>query len=179
MTTNNTRLFCDAPHEFHVSRRAREVYGLDETLFAVSGNVVFADFHAARVFAHSMNQRRELLQFPERAVSASQIHALGLIDEVLHLVIARHRRERAPQLWSDALSSLEAELGGEAVDRVLEAFVDEFPPVAICSEVSSQPQAYLEGATDGVDHREIVSGRVGPAVARQPQPGLRRVSRAL
>ena len=154
MTTNNTRLFCDAPHEFHVSRRAREVYGLDETLFAVSGNVVFADFHAARVFAHSMNERRDLLQFPERAVSASQIHALGLIDEVLHLLIARHRRGRAPELWSDALSRLEAEVGGEAVDRVLEAFVDGFPPVSVFrGELTTA--TYLADTTDGVDHREV------------------------
>ncbi len=154
MTTNDTRLFYTAPREFHDSRRAREIYGLAGTLFAVSGNVVFADFHAARLFAHSMNERRDLLHFPERAVSASQIHALGLIDEVLHLVIARQRRERAPELWSDALSSLEAELGGEAVDRLLEAFVDEFPPVAVFrGELTTE--AYLEGATDGTDHREI------------------------
>jgi glycosidase len=154
MTAFTSRFRDNAPREFHVSRRAREIYGLDGTLFAVSGNVVFADFHAARLFAHSMNERRDLLHFPERAVSASQIHALGLIDEVLHLVIARHRRERAPELWSDALSSLEGELGGEAVDRVLEAFVDEFPPVAVFrGELTTE--AYLESATDGVDHREI------------------------
>jgi len=154
MTTHDTRLFFGAPREFHVSRRAREVYGLDETLFAVSGNVVFADFHAARVFAHSMNERRDLLRFPERAVSASQIHALGLIDEVFHLLVARHRRERAPQLWSDALSSLEAELGGEAVERMLEAFVDEFPPVAVFRGELTAAN-YLADATDGVNHREV------------------------
>jgi len=154
MTTNDTRLFCGAPREFHVSRRAREVYGLDETLFGVCGNVVFADFHAARVFAHSMNERRDLLQFPERAVSASQIHALGLIDEVLHLLIARYRRERTPELWSDALSRLDGELGGEAVDRMLEAFVDEFPPISVFRGELTTPR-YLAGTTDGADHREV------------------------
>jgi len=154
MTVDTSRFRDGAPREFHVSRRAREIYGLEGTLFAVSGNVVFADFHAARLFAHSMNESRDLLHYPERAVSASQIHALGLIDEVLHLVIARHRRERAPQLWSDALSQLEEELGGEAVDRVLEAFVDEFPPVAVF-QGELTIEAYLGGATDGVDHREI------------------------
>ena len=80
MTVDTSRFRDDAPREFHVSRRAREIYGLEGTLFAVSGNVVFADFHDARLFAHSMNERRDLLQYPERAVSASQIHALGLID---------------------------------------------------------------------------------------------------
>ena len=143
-----------ALREFHVSRRAREAYGMADALFAVSGNVVFADFHAARMFAHSMNQRRDLLRFPERAVSASQIHALGLIDEVLHLLVARHRRERAPRLMADALAGLAEELGAEAVDRLLGAFVDEFPPAAVFRGELT-PAAYLGGATGEVAHREV------------------------
>jgi len=154
MTVDTSRFPDNAPREFHVSRRAREFYGLDETLFAVSGNVVFADFHAARVFAHSMNERRDLLRFPERAVSASQIHALGLIDEVLHLVVAQHRRDQAPELWSEALSRLEDTFGGEAVGRMLEDFVDEFPPLSVFrGELTTE--SYLAGATDGVGHREV------------------------
>ena len=35
--------------EFHISRLARERYGIDEGLFALRGGVVIANFHAARV----------------------------------------------------------------------------------------------------------------------------------
>ena len=91
-----------APREFHVSRRVREVCRLDESLFAFSGNVVFADFRAARDFAHRLNEQRPA----ERAVSASDIYALGLIDEALHLVLAHHRRDSAPHLWTDAIAIL-------------------------------------------------------------------------
>ena len=143
-----------AMREFHVSRRVRELYGLADTIFSSNGNVVFADFHAARVFAHRLNENRDLVQFPELAVSASRIHALGLIDEVLHLLIARHRRERAPGLWTDVLVKLEAELGEEAVGQLLETFVEDFPPAAVY-RAELTPAAYLAGATAGEDHREV------------------------
>ena len=44
--------------EFHVARAARERYGFDERLFALSGNVVFPDYAASRRFAQAINSRR-------------------------------------------------------------------------------------------------------------------------
>jgi len=138
-----------ARREFHVARRAREVYGLDETLFSLSGNVVFANFRAARDLAHRLNEHRE----PEAGISASEIYALGLIDEALHLLVARHRRQRDAALWSRAITLLEDELGSGQLDDLLEAFVEEFPPTTVYrNEISVKD--YLAGATDGEDHRE-------------------------
>jgi hypothetical protein len=74
--------------EFHVSRKARDRYTFDAALFALSGNVVFANFHATRVFAQKMNEKRDLARFPEQTVRAGQINAMGLIDEILHFVVA-------------------------------------------------------------------------------------------
>ena len=45
--------------EFHVSREARDRYEFDQTLFAFSGNVVFANLGASREFAFRMNKRAE------------------------------------------------------------------------------------------------------------------------
>ena len=47
MTSNTTRSVraTGALREFHVSRKVREAYGLDESLISLSGNVVFADNH--------------------------------------------------------------------------------------------------------------------------------------
>ena len=70
--------------EFHISRRARDQYEFDQSLFSLSGNVIFANFYAARSFAQKMNNKRDLLRFPENAVRAGQINAMGLIDEILH-----------------------------------------------------------------------------------------------
>ena len=45
--------------EFHVSREARDRYEFDQTLFAFSGNVVFANLGASREFAFRMNKAAE------------------------------------------------------------------------------------------------------------------------
>ena len=71
--------------EFHISRRARELYQFDKTLFSSRGNVIFASAHAGREFADKMNHIRDVAAHPERSVRASDINAMGLIDEVLHL----------------------------------------------------------------------------------------------
>ena len=92
--------------EFHVSRHARDRYEFDDVLFALSGNVIFANFHAARVFAQKMNSKRDLVTFPEQAVKAGQLNAMGLIDELLHYVAAQYRQQVNPQAMSNALAWL-------------------------------------------------------------------------
>jgi len=69
--------------EFHISRLSRDKFQFDETLFALDGNVLFADLYAVRLFAGKINQQRDLARFPEQAARAGQINALGLMDECL------------------------------------------------------------------------------------------------
>ena len=57
-----------APMEFHISRKARDRYQFDDSIFSFNGNVILADFHAARVFAQKINQKKDLKNFPDRAV---------------------------------------------------------------------------------------------------------------
>ena len=141
--------------EFHVSRRARDLYGFDQTLFSSSGNAVFADFHAVRVFAQKMNEKRDLIRFPEQAVKAGQINAMGLIDEILHYVIGLYRQQQSPQVFQQALEWLNDRLGEEAVDTALYRFVEEFPPLAVYRQ-EVELEAYLEGETAGISHRQVV-----------------------
>jgi glycosidase len=141
--------------EFHVSREARDRYQFDETLFALSGNVVFANFHAARVFAQKMNDRRDLLHFPEQTVRAGHVNAMGLIDEILHYVVGLYREQKSRDIMGLALDWLQARYGPDAVNGTLRRFVDQFPPVAVYrGELDAR--TYLDGATDGVPHRQVV-----------------------
>jgi glycosidase len=141
--------------EFHLSRQARDRYQFDDTLFALTGNVVLANLHAARLFAQRMNERRDLVHYPERAVRAGQINAMGLIDEILHGAAALYRQQVNPAAMRQALDALDRELGAEAVDAALLRFTDEFPPVAVYRRRLS-PADYLRGQTDGVPNREVL-----------------------
>ncbi len=141
--------------EFHVSRRAREKYQFDDHLFTSTGNVVFADFHAARIFAQKMNEKRDLASHPEQAVKAGQINALGLIDEILHIVIAHYRKQVKPQVFREALDWLQNKHGEEPVDKTLLKFLEEFPPLEVYKGKTA-PRLYLQGSTAGVANRELV-----------------------
>jgi len=91
--------------EFHVSRRARDYYQFDESLFSLNGNVIFANFHASRMFAQKINQKRDLVSYPENAVQAGQINAMGLIDEISHHMVAIYRQERSPDVMMKAVEN--------------------------------------------------------------------------
>ncbi len=146
---------CHASREFHISRLARDRYQFDEALFALSGQVVLANFHAARVFVQKMNERRDPARFPEQAVKAGQINAMGLIDEILHYVVGLYGQQKNPQALAQAADWLDDTLGRDAVDAALRRFVDEFPPLAVYRR-QMDPDAYLAAETVGVPHRQIV-----------------------
>ncbi len=142
-------------YEFHISLFARNKYDFDRSIYRFNGNAVLVDFHAARIFAHKMNQQRDLINFPELAVKAGEINAMGLIDEILHVLVENYRRQVNPRIISEALDSLQATMSAGELDRILLQFTSQFPPMSVYLE-GRTPQDFLEGSTSGVTHREIV-----------------------
>jgi glycosidase len=140
--------------EFHVARQARQKYQFDEMLFATDGRVIFSDastslsagFSAARRFAE------RIYAVSGRAIPASDIYALGLMDEILHIII-RHYEKRNPGVMARALYSLQSNLG-ERLDETLFKFIDEFPPIAVY-QGSQSTQEYLLNSTNGISHKQI------------------------
>jgi len=140
--------------EFHVSRPARDRYGFEDALFSLTGNVIFADLGACRAFAHRMNLMRDVERHPERAVHPGALNAMGLIDEVLHAVIAQYRRERDPRTMEEALSWFTSRLGEAALERTLLGFVETFPPVGVYRGQQTAAE-WLDGSTRGASHRAV------------------------
>ena len=149
MLTNPTPIF-----EFHISRQSRDHYQFTELIFGQAGNMIFADFHAARLFATKMNQKRDVINFPENVVRAGQINAMGLIDEILHMVVQLYRQQINPQVMQEALDWIIGMLGKEEVDHTLLQFVQEFPPIAVYRN-SLSAQDYLYLTSDGISNRQI------------------------
>jgi glycosidase len=138
--------------EFHISREARDLYQFEESLFTTSGNVILGDFQAAGRFAERMNKVRDAAHHPERAVSASDIYAMGLIDEILHFMIEQYRRSVKPAIMSEAYAWVSEKVDG--TDQTLLRFVDLFPPLTVYRN-EIQPDAYLDGETRSVSNRHI------------------------
>ena len=149
MSTNPTPIF-----EFHISRQARDRYQFNELIFGQAGNVIFADFHATRLFATKMNQKRDVINFPENVVRAGQINAMGLIDEILHMVVQLYRQQINPKVMQEALEWIMGMLGKEEVDHTLLQFVQEFPPMDVYRKTLSA-EDYLISTSNGISNRLI------------------------
>jgi len=141
--------------EFHISRQSRDRYQFDQSIYSISGNVILANFHAARQFAQKMNLQRDLVNYPERAVRAGQINAMGLLDEIMHIVIGQFRKQHNLQVFSEALTWLDGMLGEKEVDQMLQQFINEFPPIAVYNKIISA-EKYLNESSDGVHNRQLV-----------------------
>jgi glycosidase len=139
--------------EFHVSRQARDRYGFDDTLFSLSGNVIFANLQASRAFADRMNRVRDTAHHPERTIHPGALNAMGLIDEALHAVMAQYR-QRYPNVMNEALAWLGARLGTDGVEKTLHAFVEHFPPVSVYRHHQTAAE-WLEQSIGGASHRTI------------------------
>ncbi|HOX48587.1 MAG TPA: alpha-amylase family glycosyl hydrolase, partial [Spirochaetales bacterium] len=138
--------------EFHVSRRARDELGLAGSLFRSTGNVVLPDFAAARLLARRINEVVDAALLPERAVRAGRLNAMALIDEILHDVARLYRERASAEAFPALLSALEKELGKEALDGLLAAFVRDFPPLAVYRREATE-KAWLAASRDGVPNR--------------------------
>ncbi len=140
--------------EFHVSREARERFGVDERLCASSGNVIMPDFRAIRLLAQSMNEKLGVATHPERAVKAGQLNAMVLLDEIFHYVCALYRSQRESRALELALDAARKAVGAENLDALLLDFTERFPPVDVWKG-RIPAAAWLDGSEGGVPNRAL------------------------
>ena len=140
--------------ELHVRRDARARYGVHEGLFALSGNAILPNLRAVRDLAATMTAARRAAGEPEPVVAPGSLNAMGLIDEILHAVVAVYREHEDPEAIDDALDHLDEVLGTAAVDQVLLRFTTDFPPLAV-NRGELTPEAYLARETAGTPNREV------------------------
>ncbi|MDR3723902.1 MAG: alpha-amylase family glycosyl hydrolase [Terracidiphilus sp.] len=138
--------------EFHIARSVRERYQFAESLFSFTGNVVFANMPACRDFAYRMNQVRDVEKHPELAVHAGKLFAMGLIDEVSHVLMARYREQYDPECMTSALEWFGEKVGTRQLDTMLLTFVEQFPGQSVLRGIET-PSQWLAGESDGVQHR--------------------------
>jgi Alpha amylase, catalytic domain len=139
--------------EFHISRTLRERLDLDDLLFSYTGNVVFGNVAASRRLAQKLNEARGAEGRSGEVANAGALFAMGLIDELNHALIARYREEIDPDVLMDAMRWFEAQTNPAAVERMLLAFTEQFPNVAVYRGELSAAE-WLKGTSDGLPNRE-------------------------
>jgi glycosidase len=145
----------DARFEFHILAEVRKRHQLNESLFSISGNVIFANFHAVRVFAEKINAERDLVKHPERTIKAGQLNAMGLIDEIYHFILRLYEEGTNPQVFSRAEAFLNTTLGRNVVRSILQRFTILFPPLEVYRGIMTADE-YLKSRTSDKPNSEIV-----------------------
>ena len=133
-------------NEFHVSKDIRDKCDFDSSLYSSSGNVIITDLKKVRIFAEKLNQYYDKIGLSEKRISAGQLNAMGLIDEILHYVSMLYRRDVLKASFEGALASLDKKFGKEKIDEILLQFTNEYPPTAVYrKEISAEE--YLKQST--------------------------------
>ena len=139
--------------EFHIHRDLRERLQVDDRLFSYTGNVVFANVNACRLLAQKMNEARGADTDPAKIVNAGALFAMGLIDELNHALVAKFRKEIDPNVLKEAVRWFAEHAKPEDVEKMLRAFTDQFPNVAVYrGEISAEE--WMSATTDGLPNRE-------------------------
>jgi glycosidase len=140
--------------EFHIRKELREECGLEDSLFSLRGNVILADIKQVRAFTQKLNARADAVIHPEKMVKAGQLNAMGLIDEILHYMVALYREQVQPDAFDTGLERIEQNLTTEKTGVLLEAFCGQFPPRAVY-KARTDVAGYLKGRDGGESNQAI------------------------
>src|SRR5271169_6573531 len=141
-------------YEFHIRAEVRKKYEFDDSLYGITGNVIFPNFRAVRVFAQKMNARRDLRHHPEQTVRAGHLNAMGLIYEIFHHLLRVYEETVNPNVFARALKHLDENVDHSSVQSTLREFIDEFPPIDVHRNVIHRDK-YLKAKTGNKPHPEI------------------------
>jgi glycosidase len=141
--------------DFHVRRYARDKYQFDNSLFSITGDLIIANFHQARVLSNKINVQRKSEGKADRQVSAGEINAFGLIHEIFHFLIRYYEDKENPGVLSRGLSYLNSALGAAEFNKIFMEYLNEFPPLDIYNG-KIKPAEYLQGSTGNKPNAEII-----------------------
>ena len=137
--------------EFHILKEVRQAYSLDKSLFSLRGNVVLADLRQVRDLAAQFNAK---LPAEAKPIQAGQLYAMGLIDEILHYVVALYREQVQGDVFETALQRLAGKLGEHKTGSLLHTFGEQFPPQAVYAG-NATVEDYLAGSDAGESCRAL------------------------
>ena len=132
----------------------RDKCNFDFPLFSTNGNVIFTNFTNVRKFAEIMNKVVNPQKDNSKFVTAGQLNAMGLIDEIFHIVCQKFRETQNTTAFEELFTMLEKNIGKEQLDSLLVDFTTEFPPLAVYRKEQTGEE-YLKSKTDSRTNKDI------------------------
>ena len=130
-----------------VYRKAWDMYQFENSFFSSTGDVIFPSFHSVRNFVQKINQKRDLINFPEMAARGSEINGIALENEIFHYLFDLYQEQNNIDLAKEIPKWLQEEIGSEELDEALKFMLEEFPPPSIYNG-EIDVDTYLDESTD-------------------------------
>lgn len=143
------------PFGFHLSKKAKDKYNLDEELllaFAQDIDLSDADagwnledllqdaapFKAVRLIAQRINEKRDLRNYPDDAVKAGQLNLLVLINEIFRFVVNDYQKQKNPFLFKNGIEWVTTNWTTDVTNQTIIRFIELFPPYFVKARVTSE-----------------------------------------
>ena len=113
-----------------LSRDARQKYNLNEFEFDDKGNIIFeGDVYSVRLFVQKLNQKRDLINYPELAIKVGQFNGMALIWEIFDDIIKKYEDEtESPSIFKELYDYLSEKIGETKLEETTKKLVEDFPP---------------------------------------------------
>jgi len=112
------------PFEFQISQYAIKKYHIDQVLFSTNGRIVVSDLKVARQFAEQMSL------VTGNTVLTSEIYALGLINDIQHILIQNYAQENNYSIQA-VYRDLEKTFSKTILQNSQIRYLNDFPPSSL------------------------------------------------
>lgn len=137
--------------EFHIAKEIRKKYNIGDELFSITGNVIFTNNNAVRVFVQNINSKREI----PGHIRIGEVNAVGLLDEIYHFILREYEENENPGVFGRAVEYLNNNLGESELNKILFEFTEIFQPYDVYKGKVSVFD-YLNSYTGNKSNRETV-----------------------
>ncbi len=137
-----------------ISRDARTRYELDGFKFTERGNIEFGgDTHIVRMFVQKLNQKRDLINYPEIAIRIGEFNGMVIMYEVKRYVLDLYKQATNNEfLTLELFDYLKDKIGDSRLNKAIYSLVEEFPPEKIYQE-KVDIEGFLDEEVQGVGNK--------------------------
>ncbi len=109
-----------------ISYHARKKYNLDKEKFKAGNRIFFDSLYDIRTFTEKLNKKRNLLEFPEAAISTGDIYGMSLIQDIFQYIVKKYE-DKYTDVFAEILKGLKKALNSAALKKTYQVYVSEFP----------------------------------------------------
>ncbi|MFX1287136.1 MAG: alpha-amylase family glycosyl hydrolase [Promethearchaeota archaeon] len=119
-----------------ISRDARTKYELNDFKFTDRGNIEFGgDTHLIRLFVQKLNQKRDLINYPETAIRIGEFNGVVLMYEIKKYLLDLYKQETKNELISlELFDNLKDRIGAPRLNEAIYSLIEDFPPEKVYRE---------------------------------------------